>query len=187
MTAIGQELAMPKGEGDLTIEAHGMEPIPESVRYGSVGRVFTVWFTPNLVPAAFFIGTLVTLDFLKLGFVDVAARDRRRQPGRLVLRGAAEHDGPAARAGPAAGGTPPVRQVDRPAGTAQLDQHHRLGRHQQRVRCVRADDPDPGPAVLGGPADRRRLPGRAGDLRLRGDPHSSRSGGPSSSPSCSWS
>ena len=46
-----------------------MEPIPESARYGSVGRIFTVWFTPNLVPAAFFIGTLVTLDFLKLGFV----------------------------------------------------------------------------------------------------------------------
>ena len=69
MTAISQELGMPKGEGDLTIEAHGMEPIPASARYGSVGRVFTVWFTPNLVPAAFFIGTLVTLDFLKLGFV----------------------------------------------------------------------------------------------------------------------
>jgi NCS1 family nucleobase:cation symporter-1 len=46
-----------------------MEPIPESARYGSVGRTFTVWFTPNLVPAAFFIGTLVTADFLKLGFV----------------------------------------------------------------------------------------------------------------------
>ena len=61
--------AMPTREGDFTIEAHGMEPIPESARYGSVGRVFTVWFTPNLVPAAFFIGTLVTLDFLKLGFV----------------------------------------------------------------------------------------------------------------------
>src|SRR6478736_699572 len=60
---------MPTHEGDLTIEAHGMEPIPDAVRYGSVGRVFTVWFTPNLVPAAFFIGTLVTLDFLKLGFV----------------------------------------------------------------------------------------------------------------------
>jgi NCS1 family nucleobase:cation symporter-1 len=69
MTAMTQELGMPKGEGDLTIEGHGMEPIPESARYGSVGRVFTVWFTPNLVPAAFFIGTLVTLDFLKLGFV----------------------------------------------------------------------------------------------------------------------
>ena len=59
---------MPTHEGDMSIEAHGMEPIPESGRYGSVGRVFTVWFTPNLVPAAFFIGTLVTLDFLKLGF-----------------------------------------------------------------------------------------------------------------------
>jgi NCS1 family nucleobase:cation symporter-1 len=69
MTAITQELGMPKGEGDLTIEGHGMEPIPPTARYGSVGRVFTVWFTPNLVPAAFFIGTLVTLSFLKLGFV----------------------------------------------------------------------------------------------------------------------
>ena len=61
--------AMPSREGDFTIEAHGFEPIPETARYGSVGRVFTVWFTPNLVPAAFFIGTLVTLVFLKLGFV----------------------------------------------------------------------------------------------------------------------
>lgn len=60
---------MPTHEGDLSIEAHGMDPIPETARYGSVGRVFTVWFTPNLVPAAFFIGTLVTLDFLKLGFM----------------------------------------------------------------------------------------------------------------------
>ena len=69
MTASTQELGMPRGEGDLTIEGHGFEPIPASARSGSVGRVFTVWFTPNLVPAAFFIGTLVTLDFLKLGFV----------------------------------------------------------------------------------------------------------------------
>jgi NCS1 family nucleobase:cation symporter-1 len=60
---------MPTREGDLSIEGRGIEPIPESARYGSVGRIFTVWFTPNLVPAAFFIGTLVTLDFLKLGFV----------------------------------------------------------------------------------------------------------------------
>jgi NCS1 family nucleobase:cation symporter-1 len=59
---------MPSREGDLTIEGHGMEPIPENARYGSVSRVFTVWFTPNLVPAAFFIGTLVTLSFLQLGF-----------------------------------------------------------------------------------------------------------------------
>ena len=68
MDAVSRE-GMPTREGDLTIEAHGMEPIPENARYGSVGRIFTVWFTPNLVPAAFFIGTLVTLSFLQLGFV----------------------------------------------------------------------------------------------------------------------
>jgi len=60
---------MPTHEGDLSIEGHGFEPIPESSRYGSVARVFTVWFTPNLVPAAFFIGTLVTANFLGLGFL----------------------------------------------------------------------------------------------------------------------
>lgn len=69
MTAITQELGMPRGEGDLTIEAHGMEPIPASARYGSVGRLFTVWFTPNLVPAAFVIGTLAAADFLQVGFI----------------------------------------------------------------------------------------------------------------------
>jgi len=61
MTAITQDLGMPKGEGDFTIEGHGMEPIPVSARYGSVGRLFTVWFTPNLVPAAFFVGTLASI------------------------------------------------------------------------------------------------------------------------------
>jgi nucleobase:cation symporter-1, NCS1 family len=59
---------MPKGEGDLSIEGHGFEPIPESARYGSVGRIFTVWFTPNLVPAAFFLGTLAAASFIGLGF-----------------------------------------------------------------------------------------------------------------------
>lgn len=61
--------SMPTHEGDLSIEGHGFEPIPESARYGSVARVFTVWFTPNLVPAAFFIGTLVAANFLGLGFL----------------------------------------------------------------------------------------------------------------------
>lgn len=69
MRAATPELAMPSREGDLTIEAHGMEPIPATHRYGSVNRVFTVWFTPNLVPAAFAIGTLAAADFLQVGFV----------------------------------------------------------------------------------------------------------------------
>ncbi|HEX3218509.1 MAG TPA: cytosine permease [Candidatus Limnocylindria bacterium] len=60
---------MPSREGDFTVEGHGMEPIPEGARYGSVGRVFTVWFTPNLVPAAFFIGLLASADFLQVGFL----------------------------------------------------------------------------------------------------------------------
>lgn len=60
---------MPTHEGDLSIEAHGFEPIPEDSRYGSVARIFSVWFTPNLVPAAFFIGTLAAADFLQVGFV----------------------------------------------------------------------------------------------------------------------
>ncbi len=60
---------MPTHAGDMSIEGHGMEPIPADARYGSLGRIFTVWFTPNLVPAAFFIGTLAAADFLQIGFV----------------------------------------------------------------------------------------------------------------------
>jgi NCS1 family nucleobase:cation symporter-1 len=63
----GQD-TMPSREGDLTVEGHGIEPIPEANRYGSLSRVFTVWFPINLVPAAFFLGTLATLDFIGLGF-----------------------------------------------------------------------------------------------------------------------
>ncbi|MHB8672088.1 MAG: purine-cytosine permease family protein [Candidatus Limnocylindrales bacterium] len=62
MTAIGiGRDTMPRGEGDMTIEGHGIEPIPESARYGSVYRLFTVWFTPNLVPAAFALGALASV------------------------------------------------------------------------------------------------------------------------------
>lgn len=60
---------MPTHEGDLSIEGRGIEPIPETARYGSVNRVFTVWFTPNLVPAAFFIGLLASAGFLQVGFM----------------------------------------------------------------------------------------------------------------------
>lgn len=56
--------AMPSRQGQLALEMHGMAPIPAENRYGSIHRVFTVWFTPNLVPAAFFIGVLA----LNLGF-----------------------------------------------------------------------------------------------------------------------
>ncbi len=71
MTMVAHEDAgsgtMPRGEGDFTIEGHGIEPVPASARYGAPYRVFTVWFTPNLVPAAFAIGTLA-VAFASLGF-----------------------------------------------------------------------------------------------------------------------
>ncbi len=60
---------MPSHAGDLSIEGRGIEPVPASARYGSLGRIFSVWFTPNLVPAAFFIGTLAAADFLQIGLV----------------------------------------------------------------------------------------------------------------------
>lgn len=62
------EGSMPSHEGQTTLEMHGMAPIPLENRYGRLHRVFTVWFTPNLVPAAFFIGTLATASFIGVGF-----------------------------------------------------------------------------------------------------------------------
>ncbi|MBO0772212.1 MAG: cytosine permease [Actinobacteria bacterium] len=60
---------MPTRENDLrTLETRGIAPIPADSRYGSLHRVFTVWFSPNLVVAAFFIGTLATASFVGIGF-----------------------------------------------------------------------------------------------------------------------
>jgi NCS1 family nucleobase:cation symporter-1 len=62
------EGAMPSHEGEMTLEMHGMAPIPLETRYGRLHRTFTVWFTPNLVPAGFFIGTLATASYIGVGF-----------------------------------------------------------------------------------------------------------------------
>lgn len=67
-TSTDQGLTMPSGSGDMSVESWGMEAIPETNRYGSPWRIFTVWFAPNLVPPAFFVGTLAAADFLQLGF-----------------------------------------------------------------------------------------------------------------------
>src|ERR1700730_161188 len=60
------EGSMPTRVGQLALEARGMAPIPVENRYGGLHRVFTIWFTPNLVPAAFFVGVLAIT--LNLGF-----------------------------------------------------------------------------------------------------------------------
>ncbi|MFJ4844678.1 MULTISPECIES: purine-cytosine permease family protein [unclassified Streptomyces] len=57
---------MPAAAGDLRIEAHGIQPVPETNRYGGPGRLFTVWFAPNLTMTGVFTGTIgiaLGLDF----------------------------------------------------------------------------------------------------------------------------
>lgn len=57
---------MPTAPGDLRIETHGIAPVPEDRRYGGPGRLFTVWFAPNLTMTGVFTGTVgiaLGLDF----------------------------------------------------------------------------------------------------------------------------
>ncbi|MET8860567.1 cytosine permease [Streptomyces sp. NPDC004579] len=57
---------MPAAPGDLRVEGHGIEPVPEGNRYGGAGRLFTVWFAPNLTMTGVFTGTIgiaLGLDF----------------------------------------------------------------------------------------------------------------------------
>lgn len=63
-----RDVGRPTHAGDLVVEDQGIEPIPADSRYGTTFRNFTVWFAPNLVPPAFFVGTLAAAPFLKLGF-----------------------------------------------------------------------------------------------------------------------
>ncbi|MEU6394563.1 cytosine permease [Streptomyces sp. NPDC046939] len=57
---------MPAAPGDWRPEARGIAPVPESHRYGGAGRLFTVWFAPNLTMSGVFTGTVgaaLGLDF----------------------------------------------------------------------------------------------------------------------------
>ncbi|MFJ7625137.1 purine-cytosine permease family protein [Streptomyces sp. NPDC097595] len=57
---------MPTAPGDLRIEANGIAPVPADRRYGGAGRLFTVWFAPNLTMTGVFTGTVgiaLGLDF----------------------------------------------------------------------------------------------------------------------------
>jgi nucleobase:cation symporter-1, NCS1 family len=62
----------PTRAGDLVLEGQGMAPIPEEHRYGGVYRTFTVWFTPNMVLAGVFTGTLAVVFGLGFGLGLVA-------------------------------------------------------------------------------------------------------------------
>jgi NCS1 family nucleobase:cation symporter-1 len=56
----------PTAAGDLSVETHGIAPIPEDQRYGSPARLFTVWFAPQVNMTGVFTGALAIV--LGLGF-----------------------------------------------------------------------------------------------------------------------
>ena len=56
----------PAAAGDLSVETQGIAPIPEDQRYGTPGRLFTVWFAPQVNMTGVFTGTLAIV--LGLGF-----------------------------------------------------------------------------------------------------------------------
>jgi NCS1 family nucleobase:cation symporter-1 len=56
----------PTGTGDLSVETHGIAPIAEDQRYGTPGRLFAVWFAPQVNMTGVFTGTLAIV--LGLGF-----------------------------------------------------------------------------------------------------------------------
>jgi NCS1 family nucleobase:cation symporter-1 len=56
----------PTRSGDLAVETHGIAPIGEDQRYGRPGRLFTVWFAPQVTMTGVFTGTLAVA--LGLGF-----------------------------------------------------------------------------------------------------------------------
>src|SRR6476620_117362 len=56
----------PARAGDLSVETHGIAPIPEDKRYGSPARLFTVWFAPQVNMTGVFTGALAIV--LGLGF-----------------------------------------------------------------------------------------------------------------------
>lgn len=57
---------MPSHAGDFAVETHGIAPVPSGNRYGTAGRLFTVWFAPQINLTVVFSGTLAIA--LGLGF-----------------------------------------------------------------------------------------------------------------------
>lgn len=56
----------PSRAGDLSVETHGIAPVATDRRYGTPGRLFTVWFAPQINMSCVFTGALI--GGLGLGF-----------------------------------------------------------------------------------------------------------------------
>ncbi len=57
---------MPTRAGDMSVETHGIAPVPPENRYGTARRLFSVWFAPQVNMTVVFTGTLAIA--LGLGF-----------------------------------------------------------------------------------------------------------------------
>ena len=57
MTSAGS-VEGPARDGDLSIELRGIEPVPESKRYGSPMRLGTLWFGTQISASMFMVGSL---------------------------------------------------------------------------------------------------------------------------------
>ena len=56
----------PSRAGDMSVETHGIAPVPADRRYGTPGRLFTVWFAPQINMTCVFTGAMI--GALGLGF-----------------------------------------------------------------------------------------------------------------------
>lgn len=56
----------PERTGDMSVETHGIAPIPEDHRYGTPRRLFSVWFAPQVNMTVAFTGSVAIV--LGLGF-----------------------------------------------------------------------------------------------------------------------
>jgi NCS1 family nucleobase:cation symporter-1 len=66
-----QQLASERGPvraNDLRVELRGVAPVQPERRFGSAGRLFSLWFSAQISPSTLFVGVLGTASFIGLGW-----------------------------------------------------------------------------------------------------------------------
>lgn len=59
----------PKRSNDLSLERRGVRPVPPDRRFGTAGRLVTLWFSAQINPTTMFVGVLGTASFIGLGWL----------------------------------------------------------------------------------------------------------------------
>ncbi|HEX6524960.1 MAG TPA: cytosine permease [Streptosporangiaceae bacterium] len=62
------EVRGPAAPGDVRVELRGVAPVGADQRFGSAGRLFSLWFAAQISPSTFFVGVLGTAGFIGLGW-----------------------------------------------------------------------------------------------------------------------